>query len=257
MIELLLESIGAADKENQRKNKPRAGSVPPRATTPSGTAHGSRPPRSADSSTSVRPGSSMVTLGPNKRAKMASSTGSNGHGPSRGQQEHALPHRAPFGSRSGALNASHDTDSVLMTTHKSNKTPGANSSLPRPVSGSKYNHAPPMPQILHSSRSGGFGPGGIGLGYASTLNNRIVSASATMTTGVHPSLSTRNLTQGRSQDPLAEKLHPKKSARNSRRESFRPRQSVDGGPSWAPSDGLTSRYGTAFTSQAVREEDEY
>jgi len=196
-------------------------------------------------------------MGPNKRAKMTSSVGSNGHGPSRGQQEHALPHRAPFGSRSGALNASHDADSVLMTTHKSNKTPGANSSLPRPVSGSKYNHAPPMPKIIHSSRPVGYGPGGIGLGYASTSNNRIVSASATMTSGGYSSLSTRNLTQGRTQDPLAGKLQPRISARNNRRESFRPRQSVDGGPSWAPSEGLANRYGAAFSSQAVREEDEY
>ena len=247
-----METISAADKENQRKNKPRAGSVPPRSTTPS-SSHGSRPPRSADSTTSVKPTLSMAS-GPNKRAKLTSSASSSGHRSNKGQHEnHALTHRAPFGSRAGALNASHDTDSILVTTHKANKTPNVNSSLPRPVSGSKT-HAPPVPHMSHGSRSGNYGPGGIGLGHASS-SHRVLSATASMTSGLYSSIRHASQ-QAQRQDISTQKLQPKRSARNSRRESFRPRQSVDGGPSWAPTEHMTSRFG-AFASQAVKEEDEY
>ena len=84
MLQLLMETVSANDKENTKRGKPaRAGSVPPRSKTPSNpphhylpaTTHGGTHSKGAGAVTpAVRPGSSMATLQPSKRPRLGEST---------------------------------------------------------------------------------------------------------------------------------------------------------------------------------------
>lgn len=244
IIEILAETISAADKENARK-KPRAGSVPPRATTPSLGGAGTNMGKHIGS-TAITPGvhsgsNAGMTAShsvPNKRTKLATSHSGVVNGSvnaSKGMHGtyDNLPHRMPFGSRAGVLNTT-SPDNNIAVTHKTGRTPS--SSLPRPVTTSKSHH-PPLPQQNHAGKNGY----GIGLGYASTLlQNRAVSTSSVASESLYPG------------------LQPKRSARNNRRESFRPRQSTDGPASWTVDQG-PGRYADfrTRTTGTVEEEDEY
>ncbi|THH04962.1 hypothetical protein EW145_g5143 [Phellinidium pouzarii] len=238
IIDVLLETMGIQDKVNVQNKKTRAGSVPARATTPS------------ENKPSALRSTSAASV-PNKRMKLASSTSgapsSRAVSSSRATQEsYSLPHRAPFGSRSGALNASTSSnhDSAPTTTQKCSRTPS--SSLPRPVSVASKSHPQPAPSVQRA----GYGTG-IGLGYASSMQrSRAASASAVLS-------KTRPFVGAASHMKTRETLQPKQTVRNSRRESFRPRPSVDSGATRASSDVPASRYGGAGLGSSVREEEEY
>ncbi|KAI5118297.1 hypothetical protein M0805_003816 [Coniferiporia weirii] len=239
IMDVLLEAMGVQDKENARNKKPRAGSVPARATTPS------------DNKSDAHQGAGVASV-PNKRMKLASSASSapGNRVPSASrvsQESHTLPHRAPFGSRSGALNASVSSSNyepAPMTIQKRSRTPS--SSLPRPTAVASKTRPQPVP----SAQCNGYG-GGIGLGHApSAQRNRAVSASAAQS----KTYSVMNID---SRTNTRATLQPKRAPRNARRESFRPRPSVDGNSAWVGVDAAPCRYGGGGIGSSLREEEEY
>ncbi|KAH8109431.1 microtubule associated protein-domain-containing protein [Phellopilus nigrolimitatus] len=245
VVDLLLEAMGT-DKENAQNKKPRAGSVPPRSTTPSNSGPAPNKPRSTGSTSTS-----------NKRVKLASSTSGAQRAcstsSSRGAQDnHALPHRAPFGSRTGVMNRAVTTPDAGFalnpptTAQKRSRTP-SNSTLPRPVSAASRTHPPPVPTIQRSTHGAGTG---IGLGYASTMQRtRVVSASAASakTYSLMDTVAHRN-------SKAMLQAQSTRAARNSRRESFRPRPSINDAGAWSGIDSAACRY-TGGLSSAVEEED--
>ncbi|KAK0199795.1 microtubule associated protein [Desarmillaria ectypa] len=213
ILQALMAAVSNAEQENKRK-PPRAGSVPPRATTP--VNHSYAPAKSGVVTPAVRPAGTSVQSVPNKRIKLSDSTG---------------PQRAPFGvSRAG--NGAGRSASPSKIPGSKYQTP---TSLPRPIAmpvpkpGTQH-HAlghgrVPSSGILYGG-VGGYGPAGIR------------SASAVSSYNV-----TRLVSSGAA--GLAKK------ASRARRESFKPRPSVDttdvghGPTRWT---GLTA---------SVKEEDEY
>ncbi|TDL20353.1 hypothetical protein BD410DRAFT_791159 [Rickenella mellea] len=241
IVDVLMETMVATDKENARRNKPRAGSVPPRATTPSfGNDHhgnnNSNGGRSGTVTPAVRPGSSMGMTHsqsvPNKRQRVGLASASSTNT------------RTPFGNAHANGNTNALPGSQI---HKppgtASKTPG--SSLPRP-SASKPAHAP-MPARM------GYGPAGIGMGYATTMReqkqNRITSTSSMIST--HS--STFEVGGGRQVSG-----NPLRASRN-RRESFKPRPSMDGVALWSGGEGHGgyARRGAFAGGTALEEEDEF
>ncbi|KAF9042768.1 hypothetical protein BDZ89DRAFT_1009085 [Hymenopellis radicata] len=242
MLQGLIATLSAADQENKQK-PPRAGSVPPRSTTPVTHSYApdqdnkrkppratSVPPRSTTPVTrsyaptnsgvvvpAVRPAGSSVHSGPNKRLKLNQSTDRAPLGFSRSHNERAVsPSKIP-GSRS-----------------KQNAT----SSLPRPIAmpvpkpGTQH-HAlghgrMPSSGVLHGSVNG-YGASGIrsasAMGYMAerVMAGRVVSGSA---------------------------LVAKKASR-ARRESFKPRSSMEADANL----GVSTRW--AGLAASVQEEDEY
>lgn len=194
VLKLLMETASAADQENRRKPA-RAGSVPARATTPVNSAPGSKArPRSASQSV------------PNKRQKLEpvpigqTRQGKGG----RGQIASSGSTRPPLGSYRGG-NATTSTRAASPS-----KIPGrtpSGSSLPR--------HVPmsiPKPGTQHHA---------LGHGRVPTSVTYRVSSSTRTTSGVYgaryPSAGARYGAQA-----VAKK------ATRARRESFKPRPSVDG-----------------------------
>ena len=203
MLQALIATVSAQDQENKRKppSGGRAGSVPPRSTTPSNSY---APTKSGVVTPAVRPAGSSVHSAPNKRMKMSDDA-----------------HKMPLG-----MSRSHNGRAVSPS-----KIPGSGagkqsqSSLPRPIAmpvpkpGTQH-HAlghgrVPSSGVLHGSVSG---YGASGIRSASYMGTRAVSGGA-------------------------------KKASRAKRESFRPRPSMD-----APL-GASTRY-RAFAA-SVREEEEY
>lgn len=242
-----MASLGAADQENRSK-PPRAGSVPPRATTPVSSTHGYMP--GTKSSLAVTPavrsisqvaGSGSHSV-PNKRQKLG---------------ENVSTARVPLGGHRGinifAANARAPSPTKLPT-----KTPSALnltsriSSLPRSAS---IAMVVPKPGTQHHALGHGkvptsviYGAGVSGVpsgAYVPGASIRSLSSSATGSSGYGRSISSRP------QEPA-----PKKSSRTYR-ESFKPRPSVecvlDPRMNSAVSAGEKRRW-DGFT---VKEEDEY
>lgn len=244
IVDVLLETVGAADKENARKNKPRAGSVPPRSTTPSysNNNHVGSAPRGGSGTVTpaVRPSSSMSMAHsqsvPNKRPRLGTST-STASG------------RAPLGSANANPNMNSGVGGMSSNAHphKANKTP--TSSLPRPAA--RHPTHPPMPINTHSRNE--YGPAGIGMGYATSLReqqqNRITSTASLATTATTFAVMGAAALKGHVAS------NGLRASRN-RRESFKPRPSMDSVGTWAGAEGVGGRWG-GFAGSAVQEEDEY
>lgn len=186
-----------SEKENKRRpgtrSQSRAGSVPPRATTPSNTGHpGYAPTTSKGTGTvtpAVRPRSAMSSSrsAPAKKPRLGDSTSSsNGHGASKIAGPSSM-------ARSGPA-----------------------SSLPRPVA-------------VPASRS-------VSAQYPSMGNGRIPSASVNLSKSAFGRLGSKTTpvaygsASGLNQSRVARKPDPavvKRKAERARRESFRPRPSMD------------------------------
>jgi Ase1/PRC1/MAP65 family protein len=280
----VLESMGAS-ASSSKQPKPRAGSVPPART-------GNPAPRSTSSDSNPGPhvGGGNANQGTaNKRQRVISTTSGRPVSKSRAvssssteqDERGGLFHRAPFGSRSGALNASLSSSSTTSTTmtmmsslglglgydvsgpmtatrttiqKRTARTPSvsyangsggrsrAASTLPRPASAASRTRPTPTTTTAAATPGTGLGKKPTGLGYgatASTQKGRAVSASAAVvnrSAGVVGSRAVGRATtmnashsksgfgvNGRVAGVGKTKLVP---ARNTRRESFRPRPSV-------------------------------
>lgn len=190
ILDVLLDAVEG--KENSKK--PRAGSVPPRSKTPSSTT--STKPASSGSDT-------LCQSVPNKRPRLASSS-SRTNADMNSQEP--LPHRVPFSSRSGVANVTSPTEYVPPgSVFKHGRTPS--SSLPRPKSVTKAN-----PSTIPQAHKSGYG-GTIGLGHPSG------------SMWSHPTEAPRSVSHSVIESKPT--MPSARSARTSRRESFKPRTSVD------------------------------
>ncbi|KAG6911038.1 hypothetical protein DXG01_005454 [Tephrocybe rancida] len=232
ILQLLMETVSAADQENKRR-PPRAGSVPARATTPVNSANsyipGSKTTRLDSASQSV----------PNKRQRLEpapighSRQGSGGKG-----QTPSYSNRPPLGSHRGG-NAGTGARAVSPAKIPG-RTPSGGSSLPRslPI-------AMPIPKRGTQHHALGHGRAPTGAAY---MGSRGPSSSAGMTSGVY---GARYASAGTGYGAPA----VVKKATRARRESFKPRPSAD--EDMATSTGLGS-YGGRWPGLAgsVQEEDE-
>lgn len=221
-----MQTVSWADQENKRKPASgRAGSVPPRATTP--VNHGYAPGKSGVVTPAVRTASSLTTASsaPNKRMKMSDSTGRAPLGMHRGGNG---VNRAPSPTKPGKAAASG----------------GGPSSLPRPI-------AMPMPKPgtqHHALGHGRVPTSGVMYGggpYAASGIRSASSAATSMSASVGYSNS-RYASSG-TQNGVERR------AARAKRESFRPR------PSFDPLDaglGAGTRYG-GFAGCVKEEEEGY
>jgi protein regulator of cytokinesis 1 len=234
-----METVSAADQENRRK-PPRAGSVPPRATTPVNSLHSYVPGSKTGVVTpAVRPGSSMAShSAPNKRPRLGEAT-SGQYGSGNGRRVPLESYRGGNGTNSRAVSPSKIPS----------KTPnGGGSSLPRPV-GAGMAMPIPKPGTQHHALGHGRVPSGVcgagvGGGYSSQ-GIRSASTASSMGSGGY-----NRYVSGRGHGVVTKK------ASRARRESFKPRPSADGvelGMSVGPGGG---RWGGFPDADCVKEEDE-
>lgn len=223
MLQILLKATGAADKENHRgSTKTRAGSVPPRATTP-----GSAPGKGGGTVTpAVRPASSMGRSHsvPSKRPRLAES-------------ETNVPHVAPPGSfmprsASGCANGQHHPPSSSKIAMP---VPMRPSVLPVSISRAVSATVPLQHAALGIGRPPSKEPNG-----TAPTRHHISGSHRTRSVGSGLGTST-------SRNPQAIALK----AKRARKESFRPRPSGD----WAPAPVSHGRYG-GLDDDALKEEDE-
>lgn len=204
MLQILLNATGTADKENRRGGtKARAGSVPPRATTP-----GSAPGKGGGVVTpAVRPASSMGRSQsvPSKRPRLAET------------ETNVPPGSFMPRSASGCANG-HPTSTSKIAM----PVPVRASVLPVPISRAVSANVP----LQHASLGIGRPPSREPLG--ANAQHRVSSSHRTRSVGSGLGTST-------SRNPQAVALK----AKRARRESFRPRPSGD----WAPAPAPHGRYG--------------
>ncbi|KAH9950769.1 microtubule associated protein-domain-containing protein [Amylocystis lapponica] len=246
IVQILMETVSAADKENgNKRGKPqggRAGSVPPRAKTPSNPAHhyapvptsghgGGRSTHSAAVTPAVRPGSSMASHS-NKRLRLGESTSAYNNAPDLGRSRGAGPRAA--------------SPSKIPS-----KTPTTTSSLPRPV---PVAMPVPRPGSVHHV----LGHGRVPSVQPHTHSYHPYAASASR--AVSQASGVGYAGRGYSAQPVAPHVVAKKASR-ARRESFRPRPSMD--ENWVAGAGLGGgeaggprRWG-GFSGGAVKEEEDY
>ncbi|KAG7095227.1 hypothetical protein E1B28_006002 [Marasmius oreades] len=239
ILRILMETISAADKENssKRTSRPggppplRAGSVPPRATTPVSRMGGGK----GVVTPAVRPAPGGASSMPNKRMKMNDS-GDEAYGRNGG--------RAPLGTSRGnnqsttSLGVSQRRDvspSKIPGSGRASQNTGATSSLPRPVSVAM---PVPKPGTQHHALGHGRLPTGGVFSFASS------SAASSYSSGGFPagirtassygggSSMNRGYVSGATRHP-SEGMKSSYIERNSkaarvRRESFKPRPSMEG-----------------------------
>ncbi|OCH93159.1 hypothetical protein OBBRIDRAFT_771990 [Obba rivulosa] len=251
ILQLLMETGGTADKENNgRKSKQtgRAGSVPARATTPLNAAQRQPPVSGAGKAAvtpAVRAGSTATSRSvPGKRAKLGESTAHNNAGP-----------RMALRSSSSSSSRHADTERPPSPFSKiPSKTPTATSSLPR-----KRTATAPIPRSI--SRPGALhNVNGLGHGRAPSRPHHAHSYHPypmSHRTASHASIASSR-TYGAAEANIAAVA---RKASRARRESFKPRSSVD--EAWpsatglgAPDMGGAVRKWTGFSGAAVKEEDE-
>ncbi|RPD65486.1 hypothetical protein L226DRAFT_456522 [Lentinus tigrinus ALCF2SS1-7] len=237
MMQLLMETVSANDKENGRKGpKGRAGSVPPRATTPA-NGYNHAPPTSGHGGRSgvvtpaIRPSSSLSSSQsvPNKRPRLGEST------------TNPPSARAPLGSNRGpGVNRSASPTKIPLP----GKTPVmAGSSLPRPV---PIVMPVPKPGTAHHALGHGRVPSAQQLGSSHSYNPYPTSRTASYSS---------TTTYSRYGGPGASAAVVAKKATRARRESFKPRPSMD--EDWAADVGIGGqRRWAGFAGNAVQEEDE-
>lgn len=248
MYQLLLETMPAADKENGNKGaRGRAGSVPPRATTPA-NGHYLTAPKSSHGGSSktgvvtpaVRSSSSLSNSHsvPNKRPRLGESTATHNN---------AASVRAPLSSSRGAHNRAASPTKIPLP---GGKTPVGMSSLPRPV---PIAMPVPKPGTQHHALGHGRVPSAQQLSSSHTYQSHQPAVRAASST--YMSTSTSSYGRGYGAGSSAAAAVAKKASR-ARRESFKPRPSVD--EDWAAGIGLGDG-GRRWAGLAgtVKEEDEY
>jgi Ase1/PRC1/MAP65 family protein len=226
MMQILREAFTQSnDKENRRKQPgQRAGSVPPRARTPSnGHSGGKGVVTPAVRSASTMLGSQSVPS--NKRPRLGDSTATYSNaGGARVHTRPASPSRI-----------------VVPVTVAASKTPAPNSGLPRLVSASRTETQ------QYALGHGRVPSAQAGRGYAAP--SRAASATSFRTRGSSGSSNTLSRSVGAGQAPQG----ITRKASRARRESFRPRPSMEG--PWTGG-GANGRYGGFAGALAVKEEDE-
>ena len=251
MLQLLMETVPAVDKENNNKrSKGRAGSVPPRATTPANGHHLTAPTSSHGGGSktgvvtpAVRPSSSLSNSQsvPNKRPRLGESTAAHNNAP---------PPRAPLSSSRGAHNRAASPTKIPLP----GKTPVGGSSLPRPV---PIAMPVPKPGTAHHALGHGRVPSAQQPSSGRSYNQVGARAASYMSTSTSSSSSYGRGYGAGSVAAVNAAVVAKKASR-ARRESFRPRPSVD--EDWAIGVGLGDVAGgrrwAGFAGTAVKEEDE-
>jgi len=220
MLQVLLSATSAGDKENRRGAKPRAGSVPQRATTPNSV------PGKGAITPAVRPASSMGCSQsqslPNKRPRLA---------------ETNVPQVAGFVPRSASgpsAGASHPASKIAM---------------PVPVRGPSALpvHAPRAVSATIPRQQAALGIGRPPPRRPRPQSSSVGSAQLQLAPGTYSARGVGNTGLGTSTSRNPQTIALK--AKRARRESFRPRPSGD----WkVVSQG---RYG-GLEDDAVKEEDE-
>lgn len=168
----------------------------------------------------------------------------------------------PLGGRGQNVNNSGHDESHSGSSHKGK---AASSSLPRPTSTHKsQSHIPPVPSLPPGVRGMHAYGGGIGLGLASTIheqrshltsNARTVSLMSNNSSAYSGKLqSSQHGAAGRMSHGVDDMMADARKSRHARRESFRPRPSIDDNPAWPGMDG--AKY-AGLAEDAFREEDEY
>ncbi|KAJ8475251.1 hypothetical protein ONZ51_g6669 [Trametes cubensis] len=250
MLQLLMETVPAVDKENNNKrSKGRAGSVPPRATTPANGHHLTAPTSSHGGGSktgvvtpAVRPSSSLSNSQsvPNKRPRLGESTAAHNN----------APPRAPLSSSRGAHNRAASPTKIPLP----GKTPVGGSSLPRPV---PIAMPVPKPGTAHHALGHGRVPSAQQPSSGRSYNQVGARAASYMSTSTSSSSSYGRGYGAGSVAAVNAAVVAKKASR-ARRESFRPRPSVD--EDWAVGVGLGDAAGgrrwAGFAGTAVKEEDE-
>jgi protein regulator of cytokinesis 1 len=216
MLQILLSATGAADKENRRGTKTRAGSVPPRATTPNSA------PGKGVVTPAIRPASSMgrAQSVPSKRPRLAETNNVPVPPPQQMSAAAGFVPRSASGARAGgAGGAGHPPSKIAMPVPV--RAVSASITIPRQHAALGIGR-PPSREPLAS----GGGTAHLSGSY------RMRSAGSALGTST-------------SRNPQAVALKGKRA----RRESFRPRPSGD----WqaAPQ----GRYG-GLDQDALKEEDE-
>ncbi|KAG5645682.1 hypothetical protein DXG03_005520 [Asterophora parasitica] len=234
ILQILMETVSAQDQENKRKS--RAGSVPPRATTPVNSTN-AYVPGSKTVTPAIRPGSASQSV-PNKRQRLGEpapaphirqGSGGKSRTPNYGTS------RPPLGSHRGG-NGGTGPRAVSPSKIPGRTPSGGQSSLPRPMS---IAMPVPKPGTQHHALGHGRIPSGAAYGGARSVSS---------TSGTY---SARYASAG---GGYGEPAVMKKATR-ARKESFKPRPSVDG--DMGVSVGLGG-YGGRWPGLAgsVREEDE-
>lgn len=227
-LEMLMETVTAADQENKRR-PPRAGSVPPRATTPVNSNSGHAPnSRTGVVTPAVRPSSTISSQSlPNKRQKLNKSA-TNGHGTG----------RAPLSNHRGNnMSARPASPSKLPA-----KTPGSvTTSVLRPTS-----IAISKPGTQHHALGYGRLPSTMTHSSGVRSVSAGVKGSTTRAFG-RPHYSSKSV-------PGAGSSALRKASR-AKRESFKPRPSTENAESGKSAGTGIARWGGGFTS-SVKEEDE-
>jgi len=225
VLRILMETASANDQENKRKNAPRPGSVPPRSTTPVNSAnqygsgsnsYGVGSGRGGTVTPAVRPRSATGGTS-NKRPRLGEASGGRS--------------RTVLGThRDGNTNGNtHRTASPTKITGPT-KTPGR--SLPRSTKTALSTHMPiPKPGTQHHALGHGRLPSGMSAFGTSTRN--LSSSTTSRKHGVGVGAAAAGKKAGRA-----------------RRESFKPRPSVD---DWEHGHG--GRWG-GYAGPSVKEEDD-
>jgi Ase1/PRC1/MAP65 family protein len=206
-----MDTLSAADQENRRKPQ-RAGSVPARATTPVNSVTSHIPGSVGYSSgkggaviPAIRPPSSMGSNSmPNKRQKFSDNLSTS-------------QTRAPLAAHRGqAVNAPHPRNVSPGKTGIPGKTPMIGSSLPRPV-------AMPMPKgtAQHQQLGHGRFPSSTSQSHGYHQSSQHIKAGS-----VVPSIAMNGRLVSSTSGTIRQTAMKK--ASRARRESFKPRPSIDG-----------------------------
>ncbi|KAH7874461.1 microtubule associated protein-domain-containing protein [Lentinula edodes] len=213
ILRILQELVSAADQENKRR-PPRAGSVPPRATTPVNHAGHSYMPKGTVTP-AVRPAPGGANSAPNKRMKYGDDSASRS-----GQRAPLGAHRGGNTLASSLSQKPRDVSPAKIPGSRSSRLPSSlhsSTSLPRPI-------AMPMPKpgTQHHALGHGRVPTSGVFTYSGGNSGNglfpkgIRSASSTLT---GYTADTRHTSGSRAAEKKASRAH---------RESFRPRPSIDG-----------------------------
>ncbi|KAH9896871.1 microtubule associated protein-domain-containing protein [Cubamyces lactineus] len=230
MLQLLLETVPTADKENgNKRTKGRAG-------------HGGGS-KTGVVTPAVRSSSSLSNSQsvPNKRPRLGESTAAHNNAP---------PPRPPLSSSRGAHNRAASPTKIPLP----GKTPVGGSSLPRPV---PIAMPVPKPGTAHHALGHGRVPSAQQLSSGRSYNSTQAGtrAASYMSTS---SSSSYGRGYGAGGAAAVNAAVVAKKASRARRESFRPRPSVD--EDWAVGVGLGDAAGArrwaGFAGTAVKEEDE-
>lgn len=233
ILQMLMEAVSAADQENKRRPT-RAGSVPPRATTPvNSSGHNlSSSTRTGAVTPAVRPRSAMSSLSvPSKRRKLndSSSASTSGHAAGRAplsnHRNNYMPNRPASPSRAKT------------------KTPGSVTS-----SALKSNHTIPRTVTRFQTLGHGRRP------------NAQIHSSGMRSVSAEVKGSSSSTTYGRLKPSSKSMAGPESSvlrkASRAKRESFMPRPSTDGAE-MGKSVGIgSSRWGGGKFASSVKEEGE-